>query len=963
MVHISGHKGYLSQIQRLLSASAISSASMLLVLTYAPTVMAQTQAAATASESYGLEEVVVTARKRSEKLQDVPESVTAVTSATIDQRNLTTLNDIVRLTPSLAITNYSAERIDPNQQSLTLRGVNGLATASGNGTGIFINGAPTINGFATDISELERVEVLKGPQSAYFGRATFAGAINYVTRTPSDDLKGSVEALFGSNNWKDVRGSIEGAVVPGVLSFRVNARGFFQDGQYRSVSDGSTVQNQQTTSAAAVLDYHGLDNLKVTLTALYRENNDGVPAYAKFNSLSGNFNCAAGGGTPATAVNYICGQLPSFPTSQIGSDFPLTAATRGILFGNSAGIPNPSNLPLIDYAGTTSHTGHANIHADYSLDNTGTMLDGVTLTYVGAIEDFTTNFLTNSEGQSLQNVPNPSYGKVANVTPYDTFLISGASGAYDMYHEFRASSDQSQRFRWTQGVSYYYQGQPVPITFGIIPTGVSNFGGSGSTTTTENWGAFGSLAFDILPELVAEFDWRFQVDHLTVDAHYAPAHQFASDLDPEFMPRGSLQYKIAPNLTAYTSYAIGINPQSFNTTLFGLPSSVLATIQAGTGAGLAVKGEHIEMYELGFKGNLFDGRLAFDTDIYYGNWTNQVVSQPIVAPNVIGGVIQPVTTIYRPNTNLGRSEVWGYELQGGAKIIPNLTANITLGVNETQIDSYNCQACITVNGSTYVKGNALPGVPEITATAFLEYRDQLPFWSSDFDWYLNGQYVHKDGVFTDQTNIAYTGPQDTFDFRLGVESDRYSIEGFVLNAFNDYYYTSAQRDTNIAPGLPNAIYVGLPLLRQYGVRLKYKFDAGHDETPTTAAYVPPPAVAPKPASTARSYQVFFDFNKSDLTPQAVTIVDTAAKNAGPAKVTQIEVTGHTDTVGSDAYNMRLSRRRAESVAAELEKQGIPSSEIAIFAKGKKDLLVPTADGVKEPQNRRVQIVYAGGPMS
>jgi OOP family OmpA-OmpF porin len=75
------------------------------------------------------------------------------------------------------------------------------------------------------------------------------------------------------------------------------------------------------------------------------------------------------------------------------------------------------------------------------------------------------------------------------------------------------------------------------------------------------------------------------------------------------------------------------------------------------------------------------------------------------------------------------------------------------------------------------------------------------------------------------------------------------------------------------------------------------------------------------------------------------------------------VTGHTDTVGSDAYNMRLSRRRAESVAAELEKQGVPSAEIAIVAKGKHDLLVPTADGVKEPQNRRVQIVYEGGPTS
>jgi outer membrane protein OmpA-like peptidoglycan-associated protein len=147
--------------------------------------------------------------------------------------------------------------------------------------------------------------------------------------------------------------------------------------------------------------------------------------------------------------------------------------------------------------------------------------------------------------------------------------------------------------------------------------------------------------------------------------------------------------------------------------------------------------------------------------------------------------------------------------------------------------------------------------------------------------------------------------------------------------------------------------------QMWGFRLKYRFGGPADEPEAApAAYVAPPVVAPAPAP--KSYLVFFDFDKSDLTPQAVSIVDTAAANAGPAKVTKLEVTGHTDTVGSDAYNMRLSRRRAESVAAELEKRGIPSSEIAIVAKGKRDLLVPTADGVKEPQNRRVQIVYEGG---
>jgi outer membrane protein OmpA-like peptidoglycan-associated protein len=148
----------------------------------------------------------------------------------------------------------------------------------------------------------------------------------------------------------------------------------------------------------------------------------------------------------------------------------------------------------------------------------------------------------------------------------------------------------------------------------------------------------------------------------------------------------------------------------------------------------------------------------------------------------------------------------------------------------------------------------------------------------------------------------------------------------------------------------------------FGFSMKYRFGGPGEAAAQTAAYVPPPAAAPEPKA-PKNYLVFFDFNKSDLTPQAATIVDQAARNAGPAKITRIEVTGHTDTVGSDAYNMRLSRRRAESVAAELEKDGIPSGEIEIFAKGKRDLLVPTGDGVREPQNRRVQIVYANAATS
>ena len=162
--------------------------------------------------------------------------------------------------------------------------------------------------------------------------------------------------------------------------------------------------------------------------------------------------------------------------------------------------------------------------------------------------------------------------------------------------------------------------------------------------------------------------------------------------------------------------------------------------------------------------------------------------------------------------------------------------------------------------------------------------------------------------------------------------------------------------TNTVPD----VYDAIGRFIYFGVKFQMPWEEAPEES---KAYTPPAAVAPAKMTTPKSYLVFFDFNKSDLSAQAVGIVDQAAANAGPAKVTKLEVTGHTDTVGSDAYNMRLSRRRAEAVAAELEKKGIPSSEIEIVAKGKRDLLVPTKDGVKEPQNRRVQIVYEDGMTS
>ena len=145
------------------------------------------------------------------------------------------------------------------------------------------------------------------------------------------------------------------------------------------------------------------------------------------------------------------------------------------------------------------------------------------------------------------------------------------------------------------------------------------------------------------------------------------------------------------------------------------------------------------------------------------------------------------------------------------------------------------------------------------------------------------------------------------------------------------------------------------------VGFTYKF--GAPEAPKAApvyaaapAATPAPAPKPTQAVIAKSYLVFFDFDKSNITPEAQKIIEQAAANAKVSKATSIALTGHTDAAGSEKYNMALSLRRANAVKAALVTLGIPENEISVVGKGKSDPLVPTKDGVREPQNRRVQIL-------
>jgi OOP family OmpA-OmpF porin len=175
------------------------------------------------------------------------------------------------------------------------------------------------------------------------------------------------------------------------------------------------------------------------------------------------------------------------------------------------------------------------------------------------------------------------------------------------------------------------------------------------------------------------------------------------------------------------------------------------------------------------------------------------------------------------------------------------------------------------------------------------------------------------------------------------------VPGLAVTAEYRYFSITGldDFDASRSTGVRGKAGVDDPVNHSFLVGLRYNFGV--------AAAAAPPAAAAAPAA-ARTYLVFFDWNRADLTDRARGVIAEAATNAPQLGTTRIEVAGHTDTSGSAQYNQALSMRRAESVAAELERRGIPRSQMVLQAFGETRLLVPTADNVREPQNRRVEIV-------
>lgn len=785
-------------------------------------------------------DIVVTARKKSEDILKTPIAISAFTSADLQARGIVSLTNLSDFTPGMKVVNTSSGRADRSFQQIVIRGFT-PAVATLPTTSIFIDGVPVSTATAVqNIEDPARVEVLKGPQSAYFGRQTFAGAVNVVTKDPTDHLSGSVGASVGTRDNHDIQLALSAPLLhDDLLGFRVTYRDWAKGGSYENAGiPGQMLGDQSTKTATLALMLKPASNLTAKFFGMLSTNNDGpngtglISAYNVTNGagktiLADQSNCTLSGRnatTGATVANrYICGTLPLLATNQPSMNAALSPTAQAFLANPTGRLISPKDG--VQRYGLRSRYYHLHLAVNWEIPDTG-----ITLSSLTGYNNERKSELSDLDDTYDISSTNPS--KAAGAPTYFDYPYLVEYKNRDFSQEVRANYDNKGPFRASVGVSYlnaFFQSGGGGST--AVPVSVVS-----GATRSKTLGAFFGLAYDLTSKLTLNVDGRYQIDDLNAYAKpggltltssaFAPAGTYAEGSKVlerkyrNFMPRAILNYQITPRMLAYASYSKGINPGLFTSVFLSQPASTQAAA-AAAGFNIAVKPEKLDNYEIGLKGKLWDNRVRYALSAYYGIWSNQINQLNLI--EIVNNA--PITLSGYANT--GKVRMSGIE--GDVSIYPThrLSLNLSGAINDSHILKLQAPTVTALTGLTDFRGKQNPLTSKYSAAAGVEY--DAPIKSDDdLEAFGRVDFTFKSGVFTDAANITRTPDMNQVDLHLGVRNKTILIEGYVSNLFNNKAYAAAMDyyafNTTFAHTAYNsAVAVSLRDLRTVGVRARYAF--------------------------------------------------------------------------------------------------------------------------------------------
>jgi iron complex outermembrane recepter protein len=738
------------------------------------TLLAQAFLVATTANAFTIEEVVVTAQKRTESLQDVPVSVSALNSADLEGLKLRASTEIAAQVPNMQMQTPFGDSFP----LISMRGISmsDFTPTQSSPVAIYVDeiykGNPAIQG--VQLFDLERIEVLRGPQGTLYGKNTTGGAVNFLTKKPDYNTESYLTLGIGDYNRTEVEGAFQTSLVDDVLAMRVagtwtEADGY-NDNKLNAKDDLNSIKEW---GIRATFVYEPSDKLEATLrlsaskstptnAGIYTDGYGRAPVYA-------------GGAFAGLIDRDLTGDLDDHEI-QADYDREREIETQAIALTLNYALSDTLTLTSISSYDSgeffapedTDGTFFDLAHIDYGIEDADQFAQDLRITsdYSGSFNFILGAYWAKEELDAYTQIDvahdfallDPlGVDALAGLSPDNgAFGNPGGDGYLDGFDCLLAGACLTQANSFTQTKtsaalylhSTYDLSDAMSLTFGVRYTEdeveLEDFSGDvwasiDPSISLANLGAGGISQSDIPQDDFVNREWSGKI---------------------------GLDYTTADGTLMYASFSKGFRGGSFNSQAFADPNNVTA-----------VEPEKVDSYEVGFKTDFFDNSLQLNAAAFYYDYSDQQVLDVDAA------------TLTQTLINIDSSEITGVEFELTARPIESLMLRAGLGWIDTEIsEGFLSRLAVTEPEAADIEGNELPAAPELNFNLSADYTLDIADTGSvtlhlDTNW--SDDHAHNISNTVGQEDYWLTNGRISFD----AADDSYSVSAWVKNIEDKSYKT------------------------------------------------------------------------------------------------------------------------------------------------------------------------------
>ena len=704
-----------------------------------------------------LEEITVTARKREEGLQNAPISISAFSGEGLEYRGVVKLDSIADFTPNLTFQNNPGDGGSSASAAIYIRGIgqSDFIPTVEPGVGLYVDGVYIARsvGSILDLVDVERIEVLRGPQGTLFGRNTIGGAISVTTKKPDSEFGGYLSATTGTDDRADVKASLNVPLTDTLYS-KISLASFNRDGYVDRVADGKDLGDDETLAGHFALRWLASDNLEVNFSMEgSRDRENGAPLVVSDILTPAD---AEYGATFMALSNVLATGDPVSCFNQANQNNPACYNTRFIGDKGDVNYGTAAHFSEVDLWATT-------LTVDWDIGD-------LKLKSITAYRDLDSSFARDADDSPLL------IGHLYDELEQTQFT-----------QEFQLLGDLlDNRLQWILGA--YYLSEDAD-NLNLLEFTPANFK-SGGEVESEAWAVFGQATYAVTDKLSVTLGIRYTEDEKTftpdqvIEQVNVPAFIFpfpagtpilpnveATNEIDEVTPMVNFAYQWSEGFMTYLSYSEGFKSGGFTQRVFPPEPSIPA-----------FDPEFVEVYEFGFKYSGFDNRLRINGAVFHTQYDDLQIF--ITNTTRVGPFIE----------NAGKAEIDGMELEISAIPAEGWLVEAGVGYLDPQFKSLDPGASITTDNdfariSEWTANAAISKDVELRGWGMLVPRVDWSYRSSFYNNAQNSPQLEQEGYSVVNLNINWYSPDERFQASVGIKNltdKRYLITGYFQPNFGNF---------------------------------------------------------------------------------------------------------------------------------------------------------------------------------